>query len=317
MSKAWIVTAPILLVAPAAMAQDAALPDAARAMIEAAIATGDADSVSAVVTAARSAFPDHTAEIDAMHAAFNARRAEQAAAAAAAQEAAMRQAGVFDNWSGQGEVGGFLSTGNTEELGGTASLALHRRGIDWEHRLRFAADFRRANGVTTREQLLAQYEPRFQINERLFAYGLTQFERDRGQGFTERYAVSGGLGYRLIDGDALDLAIKAGPAYRITSFNDGTTTSRIAGLFGADFDWQITDSLKLTQDANATAETGGEVLLIVDGANTSLNAVTGLEAGLAERLTARVSYTVDYNSNPPAGSVGTDTLTRFTLIYGF
>jgi putative salt-induced outer membrane protein len=30
-----------------------------------------------------------------------------------------------------------------------------------------------------------------------------------------------------------------------------------------------------------------------------------------------VSYTVDYNSNPPVGAVSTDTLTRFTLVYGF
>ena len=84
-----------------------------------------------------------------------------------------------------------------------------------------------------------------------------------------------------------------------------------------DFDWRLSDSLKLTQDANATAETGGEAVVIVDGSNTSLSVITGLEAGLSDSLTARVSYSVEYDSNPPDGSVSTDTLTRFTLIYGF
>jgi putative salt-induced outer membrane protein len=312
-----LLAAPFLLCAAAAAAQDDPLPEAARAMIEAAMATGDADGVGAVIAAARAAFPGHAAEIDAMQAQFQAQVAERAAAAAEAQQAQLRSAGVFDNWSGRGEVGGFLSTGNTEEMGGTASLTMQRDGIDWQHRLRLAADYRRSNGVTTREQLLAQYEPRFQINRRLFAFGLAQFERDSLQGFSARYAGSGGLGYRVVDTDELEFSIKAGPAYRVTRFNSGATTSRIAGLLGADFDWQITDLLKFTQDANATAETGGEVLLIVDGSNTSLTAVSGLEAGLSSSLTARVSYTVEYDSNPPAGSVGTDTLTRFTLIYGF
>ena len=44
---------------------------------------------------------------------------------------------------------------------------------------------------------------------------------------------------------------------------------------------------------------------------------SGLEATISDGLTTRLSYTVDYDSNPPAGAVSTDTLTRFTLVYGF
>jgi putative salt-induced outer membrane protein len=58
-------------------------------------------------------------------------------------------------------------------------------------------------------------------------------------------------------------------------------------------------------------------VLIVDSAATSLKLVSGLEAKVSDRLTTRFSYSVDYNSNPPAGAVGTDTLSRFTLVYGF
>ena len=177
------------------------MPEAARAMINAAIADGDADDVEAVVDAARTAFPDSATQIDAVWSEYQAQQAALAAEQAAAAEAEIRQAGLFDNWSGQGQIGGFQASGNSDEIGISAALELNREGIDWEHKLRASADYRRTDGVTSREQFLVRYEPRYQINERLFAFGLAQFERNTRQGFSGRYAVSGGLGYRLVDTD--------------------------------------------------------------------------------------------------------------------
>lgn len=307
--------APALLLA--ATPAHAQLADPVRAMIEAAIATGDAAKVEAVVEVARTTNPDDIAEIDALLSEFQAAEAARVAAAAAAEEAEIRSAGLFDNWSGQGQIGAFQSSGNTDRIGVTLALGLERTGIDWTHKFAAEADYQRTDGETSREQFAAVYEPNYRLSDRLFAYGLAQYERDRIQGYVARYAVSGGLGYKVIDGESIDLSIKAGPAYRITKAVDGTNTSRLAGLFGLDFDWLIADGVKLTQDANATAETGGQAVLIVDSANTSLKAVTGLEAQVNSALTARLSYTVEYDSNPPAGAVSTDTLSRFTLIYGF
>jgi putative salt-induced outer membrane protein len=302
-----------LIAAPAA----AELPDPVRAMIEAAMETGDKDKVAAVVEAARATNPDDLAEIDAMKVEFDRRQAELAAAEAAAEREAIRQASLIENWSGQGQIGAFQSSGNTDSIGVTAALALEREGIDWTHKFNGAVDYRRTDGRTSREQFQAAYEPRYQMNERLFAYGLAQFERDRRQGFSARYSFSGGIGYKVIDNERMDLSIKGGPAYRITRLTTGETSDRLAGLLGLDFDWLLAEDLKLTQDVNAVADAGGSAQLIVDSSNTTLNLVTGLEAGILDDLTARLSYTVEYDSNPPAGAVSTDTLTRFTLVYGF
>lgn len=314
MTRLPLLFVPALLLATPAAAQ---LPDAARTMIDAAIATGDAERVEAVIETARAAFPDDAGEIDAIWTDWQAQQAERAAAEAAREEEEIRQAGLFENWNGEGQIGAFQSSGNTDEFGVSAAVALNREGINWEHRLRFTADYRRQDGVTSREQFLASYEPRYQITPRLFTYGLAQYERDRLQGYSSRYAISGGLGYKVIDEEDMELSVKAGPAYRITNFTDGTDSSRLAALFGADFAWNISESLKFTQNANSTVETGGEAVLIVDSANTSFAATTGLEAGLTDTLSARLSWTIEYDSNPPAGAVSTDTLTRFTLVYGF
>ena len=305
--------AALCLAAPAA----ASLPDPVRAMIEAAIATGNKDKIAAVVEVAKATNPEDHAEIDALHGAFLEEQKAAAELAAQEKEQALRTAGVFESWGGKGEIGAYLSSGNSSNEGLTAGLTLDRKGIDWSHKLRGRMDYQRANGRTSREQYFASYEPRYQIDQGLFAYGLAQYEQDRIQGFTGRYAISGGVGYHVIDGTDLDLSIKAGPAFRVTDYVTGETDSRLAALFGADFDWRISERLTFTQDSNMVAETGAQATLFVDSRNTTLNLVTGLEAKVSDRLTTRLSYQVDYNSDPRPGAVATDTLSRFTLVYGF
>lgn len=295
----------------------AALPEPVRAMIDAAIATGDEAKVRTVVEIAKQTNPDDGAVIDAMLNRFETRLAATRAAEAAAKEEAVRSAGLLENWSGKGEFGAFRATGNASDTGITTGLTVDRQGIDWRHKLTARIDYQRSNGVTTREQYLARYEPNVNISERFYVYALAQYERDQFQGFSGRYAVSGGLGFQALKKDDLQLSVKAGPAYRVTQFVDGRTDSRIAGLIGLDFDWAITERLKLTQDTNAVAETGGSAIAVIDSQNTTLDLITGLNAKINDTLSARFSYAVEYNSNPPPGAVQTDTLSRVTLIYDF
>ncbi len=121
----------------------------------------------------------------------------------------------------------------------------------------------------------------------------------------------------MLNADDLKLSVKAGPAYRVTEFTDGRSESRIAGPAGVDFDWNITKRLTLTQDTNAVAETGGSAVAIIDSRNTTLDLITGLNAAISSKLSARFSYAIEYDSNPPPGAVQTDTLSRVTLIYDF
>ena len=316
---------PVRLIAPAvALATTAAaspafaeLPDPVRAMVDAAIATGDKAKVAAVIDIAKATNPDDVEELNALHDTFKNSRAEAERLAAAEEQRRIREAGLLANWRGQGQIGAFQSSGNTESIGLTAALSLTRQGIDWTHKMKLSADYQRTDGATSRKQWLASYEPRYQLSSRAFTYGLAQFENNRFQGFTGRYALSGGFGWKLVDERDMNLSIKLGPAYRRTEFVDGTTDNNLAALFGVDFDWQLADKIKLTNDTSATTEGGGQALVFVDSENISLSALTGLEAKINSSLSTRLSYSVEYNSNPPVGSVKTDTLARFTLVYGF
>jgi putative salt-induced outer membrane protein len=303
-----------LLATPA----QAALPDAVRAMIAAAVETGDARKVETVIELATATNPSAADEIDALHSAFRDDQVWIAAHKAREKERAVRSAGLFDLWKGRGEIGGNRSTGNTDTLGLSGALSLERKGLKWDHKITLRADYQRSGGRTSREKLFAAYEPRFDIRDGLFAYGLAQYDRDPFQGYDARYAVSGGVGATVVDTKALDLSLKAGPALRVTRGTGGHSDTRLAGLLGLDLDLRITDRLTLTQDTNAVTETGGAAaVLLVDSRSTTVNLVTGLEAKVSDRLSTRFSYAVDYNSNPPAGRVDTDTISRFSLVYGF
>lgn len=293
-----------LIAAPAAALD---LPQGVRAMIEAAIDTGDPDKVATVIELARQTHPEDTAEIDALATAFRTGQEAAAQQQAVQDREALENAGLFERWSGKGQVGAFRSTGNSENIGLTAALRLEREGADWTHLLRGNADYQESRGVVTRERFLAAYEPRLQLGDNLFAYGLGQFERDRISGFSARYIVSGGLGWTPIDSDSISFAVKAGPAYRYTDFIAEPDRERLAGLAAFDFDWQIAERLTVTQDANAVIATD----------NSTLSSLIGIEFGVTDRLRTRASYQVDYESDPPLGKVDTDTITRFTLVYGF
>lgn len=306
-----------LAMAALAAPASAELPEPVRAMIETAIATGDAAKVKAVVDIAKQTNPDDTAEIDELQKAFLAEQRELAAAETARKEEALRTAGLFGNWSGRGQIGAFQSSGNSSNVGVTVSLSLLRKGIDWEHRLRGTVDYQRSNGRTSREQYLAAYEPRFQINDGLFTYGLAQYESDRFQGYSSRYSLSGGLGYKVVESPDVQLSIKAGPSWRLIELLDNSSQNSFGALAGFDFDWRIAKQLKFTQDANVVADTGAAGQIIIDSTSTSILLTSGLEASIADGLTTRLTYTVDYDSNPPTGAVSTDTSTRFTLVYGF
>ncbi|BDI61695.1 YdiY family protein [Qipengyuania nanhaisediminis] len=283
------------------------IPDPVRAMIDAAIETGDEDKVRAVIEVARSTNPADADEIDALLAAFETDLAAAQAAEAAAEKDAIRNAGLFEGWTGRGELGAFNATGNSSNTGLTAALALTREGIDWRHKLRARADFQRSNGVTTREQFLAAYEPNLILSERLFAYALAQYERDRFQGFSARYSVSGGLGYEVIDTDTMTLSVQAGPAWRRTERLDGTSSGNLAGLASADFDWQLAENIAVTQDLSAFVQSG----------SSTYTSDTGLQASIADNVKVRLSYTVEHDTDPPAGATSTDTLSRITVIYDF
>ncbi|MEE8609313.1 MAG: DUF481 domain-containing protein [Sphingomonas aquatilis] len=276
------------------------IPAAIRSMLDAAIESGNDGDVSVVVKYARLADP---ASADAVLAIAQKWRSDRAQA----RQTTIRQASIFDLWSGRAELGGYITTGNTDSKGGSAILDLTREGLQWRHKFHVQADYQENANITTREHYLASYEPNYKINDRLYAYGAAQYESDRFLGYYNRYSASAGAGYSAIKSPKVRLDVELGPAFRQTHFTDETRQSNIAARGTLAFNWRVLPGLSVTQNASA----------YVQSANSTLSGTSALNAKLIGPLSAAFSYNVQYESEPPVKSKNTDTIGRASLVYTF
>ena len=276
-------------------------------MIEAAMRTDDPKAVAAVVRAAKDTQLQDSGEIDAMKQKFDDTHNLVSAERALNERERVLAARPLELWKGETEIGAFRSTGNTRNSGLSAGLKLERIGVYWQHKLQLNADYQKTNGDVSREQYLAAYSPRYQLKDQFYIYGLAQYERDRFQGYRNRYSLSPGFGYDVFETDALKLAVQAGPAVRFTDFVDEPSKTSASGLGSVDFAWKAAPTIRLTQVASAYLEPD----------NSTFISTTALEAGMVKGLKLRLSYRYEHDTDPPDTSRRTDTLSRFTLVYGF
>jgi putative salt-induced outer membrane protein len=278
----------------------APIPPDVQTMLDAAIASGSDAEVSVVAKYALKAAPQSAKTINDTVTAWR-------EAQTAAHEAKVEAADFLDLWAGKATVGGWMTTGNSQNIGLTAAVDLDREGLQWRHKLHLQADYQESFHTTTREHYLASYEPNYKVDERSYIYGNLQYESDRFLGYFNRYSASVGAGYTAIKNPKMRLDLELGPAYRYTSFTDDTLENNIATRGSVDFSWKLTSAISISQKADAYLERY----------NSTVTGTTALNAKLFGPLSAQFSYNVQYESMPPLGSVSTDTTSRASLVYTF
>ncbi|ARS26560.1 DUF481 domain-containing protein [Sphingomonas sp. KC8] len=283
------------------------LPPSVRALLDAAIASDDPQTVSAIARLARKTAPWAANQADALKDDYNAVVAEKKATAERERIARLSNASFFDNWKGEVELGGSRSTGNTRALGLYGSAKGEREGVRVRHRFNARADLQETSGVTTTERILASYQPNLKFDDRFYAYGLGQYEHDRFLGYDNRYTLGGGFGYSLVSNDKMKLDFEGGPAVRYTDFIAEPGKTTIAGRASMALRWQIAPTVSLTQDA----------ALYVESGSTNATSSIALDTKLFGPLKTRLSYNIQYERDAPAGRDPVDTLSRATLVYSF
>jgi len=286
--------------AQAATEDTSALPPPVRRMMEEALAGGDAGEIATVAKYAIAANPDAATEIEAMV-------AQHQALAQAAREERLSQADILALWKGKIELGGFATTGSSDEVGISVNLAATREGLRWVHDFTAMADHRRANGETSAERILASYGPRYRFDQRNFAYGLIQYERDLAVGYDHRYTGSLGIGYSFVANERISLAATLGPSVRRTRYTGDGTETEWGGRSSLDFKWMLSPALTLRQTASAYGEPD----------TVSVSSLTALDTRLISKLSARLSYNMRYESGSRLTEKAFDTTSKVTLIYDF
>lgn len=296
--RALLLALPLLLANTAA--EDPVIPSTIKSMLDAAMQSGNEGDVAVIVKYAKDADPASADLVIKIATEWRNERLAQA-------NKKIREADFFDLVKGRAELGGYMSTGNTENIGLTAAIEVKREALEWRHKLRLQADYQESLGLVTRERYLAAYEPNWKFDDRAYMYGAAQYESDRFSGFYDRVSLSSGAGYSAIKSPKVKLDLELGPAYRLTRFIDDKTESNLAARGSMDFGLKLSPSISVTQNASA----------YLQDANSTVSSRSALLAKLFGPFSAQFSYTLQYESTPPIGRQTTDTTSRAALVVDF
>lgn len=294
--RALLFVLPLLL----ANSEDPTIPAPIKTMLDAAMASGNEGDVNTIVKYASTADPASAEMVQRIAANWRNDRVAKA-------DRKLREADFFDLVKGRAELAGYISTGNTDNVGVAASVELRREALEWRHKLRIQADYQKSLDIVSRERYLAAYEPNWKFDDRAYLYGAAQYESDRFSGFYDRVSLSTGAGYSAIKSPAVKLDVELGPAYRLTRFIDTNTESNLAARGSVDFGWKLSPGISVTQNASA----------YLQEANSTVSSKSALLAKLIGPLSAQLSYTLQYESTPPIGRKTKDTTSRAALVVDF
>lgn len=274
------------------------LPPPVAAMIDA--AASDPAALATVADVARRTNPDSISEINEQVSGHMA-RAEQA------RIERISNLGMLQGWKGEGQAGGFISTGNSDDVGVAVALSFAKETLRWRHDVKLSGDYQQSDGATSRERYFAGYAGQWKLNGRAFVAMSVSGEADRFAGFRSRFAESVGIGYRVLDRPDLRLDVQAGPALRQINYIDHDDEIAFSGRLGGDLSWTLRPGTVFTQNAT----------LFVDSVSSTFNSTTALTTKLQGRLSGRASFDIRHETEPPTGREQTDTTSRVSLVYSF
>lgn len=227
-------------------------------------------------------------------------------------------------WSGSGEAGLLMTTGNSKtdsvnakaalkyekghllaEAGAAALYSSEETEVDGEKEDKVSAEKYNYN---------AKLGYKFNPADYVFVSG--DYEDDRFSGYDYRTTYSAGYGRKIMDTDTVKFDIEVGPGYRYDKTNgywendafiEEKTEEGAIFRGWAMFKYKFSGAVSFQQD----------LTVIAGSDNTNTKSITAIKTQIIGALSMKVSYTVDHDSQPPDDKDKTDTETALTLVYDF
>ena len=217
-----------------------------------------------------------------------------------------------DLWSGEVTAGVAKSGGNTDTLEAKAGFAALRKTEGDELKLKGTGDYSETDGEEDAEAWAASARYGFDIFDgKWYNFYSLEADHDKFAAIDYRIVPSIGLGYRVVDNEEWKLTLDAAAGYEYTEYNDGTENTEEPILIGRSiFEKTFLGGSKLS---NETAY----YPTLDDFGQYRIKSETSFTNPLGDSLSLRLSFVVDYNSEPPEGIDKTDTQLISSLVYSF
>jgi putative salt-induced outer membrane protein len=222
------------------------------------------------------------------------------------------------DWSGKGEAGMVIASGNTETETANLKLQLANEVDKWKHQFGAAALYASSDPEgTTAQRWEVSEQSDYNYSPRDFWFGAARYEDDRFSGFNYQATVSAGYGRKFIDTDVTKFTGTAGLGYKFFETQDVLDEVTGVLLVPGESDSQVVFRGTLDYDHSFTATTSLLDKFIVEAGsdNTFVQNDIALQVKMTDVLALAVGYSVRHNTDPPFGFEKTDTLTTINLVY--
>lgn len=222
-------------------------------------------------------------------------------------------------WTGQGQGGLLISSGNSQSTSVNAKLDLAETNGPWKNIAFLGGFYGKNSGITSGERIEGRYELDHTISDRLFWFGNVNAIRDLFSGFDYQATLATGVGYKIIDNADTKLAGRVGIGYQrletqsLTKDASGAVVQRVNGPSQGDL--VGTAGLNYEQKLSASTKLIDKLLVTSGSLNTSVANDLGLQVSMSDALALSVGYGIHYNTDPAAGVKKLDQVTTVNVVY--
>jgi len=222
-------------------------------------------------------------------------------------------------WTGEGALTAGISTGNTETVDLGVSLKAAKETEVWKYGFEGGYDYGEVEGEETRNRWFVAGQVDRNFTDRLYGFSRVSYEQDNFSGFDARLFVGVGAGYHIFKGEKLRWTVEAAPGYRRDEVADTLLVGPPPELIEGDVEnnFALRGSSLFAYDFNDKVGLTNDTSVVWTDLSTQTINTTALNASLTDAITARISFEVRNDTNPPDGFVNTDTATRLSIVYGF
>jgi len=223
---------------------------------------------------------------------------------------------AYADWTGKGEAGLVISSGNTETETANVKFDMAHEAEKWKHAFGLSGLYASDEEGTTAQRWEAHAQSDYNFSPKTFWFGAGRYEDDRFSGFEYQATISTGLGRKFIDNDRTKFVGTAGVGYKVFETRDAFDDAGVLIEEGArEDDIVFRGTLDFEHKFTETTTLIDKFILEAGADNTYYQNDLALQVKMTEVLALAVGYSVRHNTDPPLGFEKTDTLTTVNLVY--
>lgn len=211
-------------------------------------------------------------------------------------------------WTGSGQLGFSMTSGNSDTENLVAGLALERESDQWVNKVTLDLLRASSNNVDTAERYTLASRNGYKWDDNDYVYNNTRYEKDNFSGLDYSITTSFGWGHQFSDTEPYKLSTEIGVGYKIEALDIDRSENSGAVLVGKlDFMRQLTETTQFV-----------DVLLVeASDDNTFIQNDAGFVFKVSDKFGVKLAHQYRHNTDAPLGKDSTDTLVSANLVYDF